>query len=171
MAYFETIKYIPYPVNGKYQVLKDITLNVRFKKEFIENINIYAEYDIEENETLDIIAEKLYQNPNLYWILMLFNQRYDYVRDFPLSNVTLSEYITKKYGEGNEYEHHILNGKYHYETPDGMVVDKSFPNAKKITNFEYEFKVNESKRRIKIVDPRLISQIETELEALMQDGN
>lgn len=73
--YFERIPFVPYPVDGQFRVLRDITLNIRFKKEIIENTNIYAEYDIENNETPEIIAEKLYGDPNLYWILMLFNQR------------------------------------------------------------------------------------------------
>lgn len=171
MAYFEKLKYIPYPINGDYRVVRDITLNIRFKKEFIENINVYAEYDIEENETPEIIAEKLYGNPNLYWLLMLFNQRYDYIRDFPLDSNTLSEFIEKKYGNGNAYEQHILNGKKHYETPEGIVVDGTHPRAETISNHEYEFAINEKKRRIKIIDPSLISQIERELETLFDNGN
>lgn len=164
--YFEKLPYIPYPINGDFRVVKDITLNIRFKKEFIENVNVYAEYDIEDNETPEIIAEKLYGDPNLYWMLMLFNQRYDYVNDFPLADMSLAEYIERKYGFGKEYEHHILNGKKHYETPEGVVVDVDYPRAKKITNYEYEFNLNESKRRIKIIDPRLIAQIETELQTI-----
>lgn len=168
MAYFEKLPYIPYPFGSEFRAVRDITLNIRFKKEFIENMNVYAEYDIEENETPEIISEKLYGDPNFYWVLMLFNQRYDYVNDFPLSSLTLSEFVSKKYGEGNEYEHHIINGKKHYETPEGNIVDFDFPRARKITNYEYEFNLNESKRRIKIVDPRLIAVIEAELETIYE---
>lgn len=162
--YFEKLPFVPYPINGTYRVLRDITLNIRFKKEIIENTNIYAEYDIEENETPEIIAEKLYGDPNLYWVIMLFNQRYDYVEDFPMTEWALTEYIQRKYGVGNEYEQHILRGQPHFETPEGWVVDGDHPRARRVTNHDYEFRLNESKRRIKIIDPSLISQIVTELE-------
>jgi hypothetical protein len=165
-TYFEKLPFVPYPINGEFRSVRDITLNIRFKKEFIENVNVYAEYDIENNETPEIIADKLYGDSNLYWILMLFNQRYDYVEDFPLQDWVLSEYITKKYGIGKEYDQHRINGKLHYESPDGFIVDSDHPQADTISNWEYEFKLNESKRRIKIVDPNIISQITTELETI-----
>lgn len=164
--YFERLPFLPYPVNGDYKVLRDITLNIRFKKEIIENTNIYAEYDIENNETPEIIAEKLYGDPQLYWILMLFNQRYNYVEDFPLPDWVLAEYIERKYGVGNENEQHVIFGQLHYETPEGYIVDADHPNARSITNYEYEFRLNESKRRIKIIDPSLIDQLITEVETI-----
>lgn len=168
--YFEKLPFIPYKFNGSFSVVRDITLNIRFKKEIIENTNIYAEYDIESNETPEIIADKLYDDANLYWILMLYNQRYDYVNDFPLQDWVFAEYLERKYGVGKEYDHHVLNGQYHYETPDGLVVDKDFPKAKKVTNCDYEFKLNESKRRIKIIDPYLVPSIVAELETIYEDG-
>jgi len=168
--YFERIPFVPYPIGGQYRVLRDITLNIRFKKEIIENTNVYAEYDIENNETPEIIAEKLYGDPNLYWILMLFNQRYDYVNDFPLHDWMLAEYIERKYGSGNEYKQHILNGQPHYETDDGLIVDADHPNAKPITNYDFEFRLNESKRRIKIVDPQLVPGMVEELETIFNEN-
>jgi hypothetical protein len=164
--YFEKIPLIPYPVLKGHRVLRDITLNIRFKREVIENTNIYAEYDIEDKETPEIIAEKLYKNPNLYWVIMLFNQRYDYVEDFPLSEWALTEYIKRKYGNGNEYNQHRIGGCLHFETPDGYIVDGDFPQATPITNYDYEFGLNESKRRIKIIDPSLIPDLQKEIETI-----
>lgn len=161
--YFEKLPFIPYPINGTYRVLRDITLNIRFRREVIENKDIYAEYDIEQNETPEIIAEKLYGDPNLYWIIMLFNQRYDYVEDFPLQDWVLDEYIQRKYGIGNENNQHILRGEPHFETPEGWVVDGDHPLASAITNYAYEFRLNESKRRINIIDPQLVPKLLTEL--------
>lgn len=168
--YFEKLPFTPYLFGKQYNSVRDITLNIRFKKEFIENTKVYAEYDIESNETPEIIADKLYKDSNLYWILMLYNQRYDYINDFPLQDWVLSEYIEKKYGFGNEYNQHILNGQLHYETPEGLVVDSDYPRAETISNWEYEFRLNESKRRIKIIDPYLVPSIVQELETIYQDG-
>lgn len=164
--YFEKLPFIPYRFDGQHRVVRDITLNIRFRKEFIENTNVYAEYDIESNETPEIIADKLYGDANLYWILMLFNQRYDYVNDFPLQDWVFSEFVQNKYGFGNEYKQHILNGQLHYETPEGLVVESDYPRAETISNWEYEFRVNESKRRIKIIDPALVPFIVQELETI-----
>jgi len=91
------------------QILTDITTNVRVRKEALENVTIYDEYDIQEGETAEIIAEKIYGNPELHWVIMLVNQRYDYLADFPLTNIELNQLCIDTYGEDNLYNVH------HYE--------------------------------------------------------
>lgn len=94
------------------QVLTDITLNVRIRKEVLENITIYDEYDIQDGETPEIIAEKVYGNPEYHWVIMLANQRYDYLKDFPMTAAELQEYVTNKYGVDHidNYHHYEKNG-------------------------------------------------------------
>lgn len=70
-------------------IVKDITRNVRFRKEVLENISVYDTYDIVDGETPEIIAEKIYGNPEYHWIIMLANQRFDYITDFPLAESQL----------------------------------------------------------------------------------
>lgn len=79
------------PYETKTSIVKDITRNVRFRKEVLENIAVYDEYDIVDGETPEIIAEKIYGNPEYHWIIMLANQRYDYLSDFPLAEPELVE--------------------------------------------------------------------------------
>lgn len=73
----------------KTSVVTDITRNIRFRKEILDNITVFDEYDIVDGETPEIIAEKIYGNPEYHWIIMLANQRYDYLTDFPLPELEL----------------------------------------------------------------------------------
>lgn len=98
------------------QILTDITTNVRIRKEVLENITLYDEYDIKEGETPEIIAEKVYGNPELHWIIMLVNQRYDYLKDFPMSSLELQQHMIEKYGADN------LETTHHYEL-NGMITE------------------------------------------------
>lgn len=134
------------------KIVKDITFNVRFKKEIIENVSLYDEYDIVDGETPEIIAEKIYGSPNYHWIIMIANQAYDYIQDFPKPINILEAYITQKYGAGNEYAIH------HYEK-NGFIVDSTTVGASTVSNYDYETRENERKRRIKIISPQLISEI------------
>lgn len=77
------------PYETKTSIVRDITRNVRFRKEVLENIAVYDEYDIVDGETPEIIAEKVYGNPEYHWIIMLANQRFDYLTDFPLEEPEL----------------------------------------------------------------------------------
>ncbi len=168
MSYFENFPTIAYPfvINGKTElrIVKDIALNVRFKTEILDNISLYDTYDIQDNETIEQIAEKLYGDPNLHWILMLCNQKYDFYNDYPMSDVQLESYVKQKYGEFASNDHHILFGELHYENENGQIVDgPGGPLDLPVTNYEYEFKINESKRRIRVISKTLIPQILNEI--------
>lgn len=120
------------------QILTDITTNVRVKKQVLENITIYDEYDIQEGETPEIIAEKFYGNPELHWIIMLMNQRYNYLDDFPMTTYELEQYCISTYGADK------LNNVHHYER-DGVIVEGigvlKLPNTP--SNLATELKVHD----------------------------
>ena len=65
-----------FKVNGKtqYTLVRDITTNVRVRKQILENITLYDEYDIRDGETPEIIAEKVYGSSQYHWVIMLANR-------------------------------------------------------------------------------------------------
>lgn len=119
--YFKEIPQMYYNFNlggvDQLTIVKDITHNVRFRKEILSNITLYDEYDIRDGETPEIIAERIYGNPNYHWIIMLLNERYDYITNFPLSYPELISHTEQKYGVGN------INGIHHYLDYQGNLVD------------------------------------------------
>jgi hypothetical protein len=62
-----------------------------------------------DGDTPEIISEKMYGTPNYHWILMLLNQRYDYINDFPLNGTDLSIMIDNKHGSSANLVHHFEN--------------------------------------------------------------
>ena len=132
--------------------LTDITRNIRFRRDILANVTVYDYYDIVDGETPEQIAEKIYGNPEYHWIIMLANDRYDYLADFPLTYVALEQYIIDKWGDQ-------INSIHHYEDPNGNTVSSDYPSAVPITNKVYEENQNETKRRIKVVSKDLISTI------------
>lgn len=152
-----------FDINGQETsiLLKDITKNVRLRKELLSNITIYDEYDIVDDETPEHIAEKFYKNPNYHWIIMLTNDRYDYISDFPMNAVKFERFVTDKYGSGNEYDIH------HYVNPEGYIVSSDVIGALSVSNYDYEVSVNESKRRIKIVPKQIIDKVLKDFNSLI----
>lgn len=134
-------------------LVKDITKNVRVRTAILSNVTLFDEYDIVDGETPEIIAEKIYGSSEYHWVVMLCNQRYDWIQDFPLSYYELDKYITQKYGAGNE------DATHHYINNDGYQVDSSNAEATSVSNRQYEEGKNEEKRRIKLVSPTLLFQI------------
>lgn len=156
MRYFSKFPQVIYDFKygntTKTSVVKDITWNVRFRKEIFSNITLYDEYDIQDGETPEIIAEKVYGNAEYHWIVMLSNNLYDYLTDFPLAEPDLSRVISDKY-PNNEY------GIHHYENPQGLICTSTCPGAVSVSNDQYERVQNEKKRRIRLIDPSLINTI------------
>lgn len=133
--------------------ITDITKNTRVRNEILANISLYDEYDIKEGETPEIIAEHVYGNANYHWIVMLANERYDYINDFPLSSSQLDTFITRKYGVGN------TNAPHHYVDANNNKVDSLQAGAASVSNYTYEDSINESKRRLKLISPSLITAL------------
>lgn len=148
-------------INGEreYRNVKDITRNVRFRRDVLANISVYDLYDIREGDTPEIIAEKIYGNAEYHWILMLANERFDYRADFPLDYLSLTAYIEDKYEEPD--------GVHHYEDANGIHVDSDAPGAVSVSNRQYEENVNESKRRLKIPSRDLVSKILKEYKEML----
>ena len=137
-------------------LISDIVTNVRIQSQLLSNLFYYDEYDIREGETPEILSEIFYGTPTLHWLIMLTNDRYDYLNDFPMNQTTLEQYISEKYT--NIYDIH------HYESSDGYVVMSDYVNpqgvadATPMTNYDYESAVNESKRRIKVIPPEYVGE-------------
>jgi len=141
-----------YGTTSKTSVVTDITRNIRFRKEVLSSITYYDEYDIVDGETPEIIAEMIYGNAEYHWIIMLANDRYDYLTDFPLPEQQLARHIEDVYGA-------TANNVKHYVNADGFIVNSNAPGAVPVSFAQYERNVNESKRRIKIIAPQLIDTI------------
>jgi phage antirepressor YoqD-like protein len=182
---FPKITYL-YNISGKDQLLvvRDITKNVRVKKALLSNITYYEDYDIIDGDTPERIAEKFYGDPELNWVVMLSNNKFSST-DFPLNSNQLEEYVISKYGENNRDAQHIIFGNLHFERTDGTIVEEytasisgigSFtleltPNVTAVTNFEYEFKLNEDKRRIILVHPKVIPTILANLQDIINSSD
>ena len=165
--YFNNLPNILYnfPVAGEERmfIIKDISVNVRFIKETLQNITLYDEYDISDGDTPEIIAHKVYGSTQYHWALMLANLRFDYANDWPMSYDRLEEFVRNKYGVDQMYV------TRHYENASGYVVNSDAPTAVPVSNMAYEERINESKRRIKLVSKQMIDQINQEFGKLLND--
>ncbi len=160
--YFKHLPRIIYPfTEDKGIEVTDITINARAKEKIVKGIALYDEYDIKDGETPEIISERVYGSPYYHWVIMLINERYDYINDLPLTWTELNQHITEKYGEGNEHDIH------HYEL-DGFQVNETEIGRTPVTNFQHEEVVNESKRRIKLLSRNNMIVMANELKGLMQ---
>lgn len=89
------------------QVISNLLIRVVFDTELKEKFSVYDEYDIIDGETPEILAFKIYGDPNLHWVIMMFNDIIDPRYDWVLSAENLRRYVEDKYTD--------INGIHHYE--------------------------------------------------------
>jgi hypothetical protein len=78
-------------------VVTDITTRFAFEKTFQNNSSVYYEYDVQDSDTPEIIANKMYGSSDKYWIILMLNQITDPQFDFPLDQRTIISFIDEKY--------------------------------------------------------------------------
>jgi hypothetical protein len=113
--YFDKIPKILYDIDGKqlttYQNVTNVFFRVRIIRNVLENISAYYEYLVKDDDTPEILAEKVYGDPEAHWIVLMANQIVDAQYDWPLNSDDFNKYIINKYGS-------IQNSKttiHHYE--------------------------------------------------------
>lgn len=162
--YFENFQKIVYgfTIQGKYVqfALTDITENVRFKKQILADTSLFHYYTIQDGETPERIAEKLYGDPQLHWVIMLANDRIDYLNDFPRTQQQLYNYATRKYGNN-------IYGVHHYVNAAGYIVSKEQVGAVSVSNIDYESQLNESKRQLRVISADYLQNILAQIKDLI----
>ena len=139
------------------QLVTDIFRRTEFITSAINNIAFYEMYTIMDGETPEIIADKFYGNPQYHWIILMANNIVDPLLEWPMSTLQLNKYVSSKYE--NPY------GVHHYEDEYNVTVDTSdYP----VSNYEYEDRINESKRNIKVIRKELVSEIANEFSKLIK---
>ena len=114
-TFLDNLPRVPYDIaKGKtsnYQAVTNITFRLKILKEVVDNISAYVNYTITDTDTPEILAEKIYGNPEAYWIILYANDIFDPQYDWPMNYRVFNNYIVDKYGS-------LANAKttiHHYE--------------------------------------------------------
>ena len=95
----------------------------------IDNVSLFYEYDIQEGDTPEIVASKYYDDPEMHWIILLFNDIYDPFYDWPMTYQQLQTYIIDKYGSiqsAKTTNHHYEKTIKTIDDPTGQVTTKTY---------------------------------------------
>lgn len=145
------------------RVLKDITVNLKIRRDFVDSVTLYDYYDLGDWETPDVVAGKYYNNPKWHYLVILANDKFDWRNDYPLTQNELEAYVRDVYVDPN--------GIHHYEDENGVVIQKPDDTTAlhviPVTNYEYEYKQNEAKRRIRLIRSDVAGSVVTALNALL----
>ena len=154
MSYFNNFSTLMYDPKGDgsaklaTNILKRVRIRANMKKEII----MLDKYDIKENETPEIVADRHHGSPYYHWVVMLLNNISDINHDWVKSTRQLQKYIQIKYTEAQLDEvHHYEIAQSSGDTTIKIQVPQGTSGATPITNYEYEVALNEEKRSIDLL--------------------
>ena len=175
MTYFDMFPNIYYSAkgDGKYTIMKDIMSRVKLVAGVKENILGFDYYDVQDGETPEMIAHKYYGDINLHWTILVANDIVDYYEDWPMSVQRFEEFVKEKYdnpGAIHHYEITQTSGDTTITIDVGMNTTE-YPSATAISNYQYEDKLQEKKRQIRLIGTQYINDFVKEFERKMQEAS
>ena len=175
--YFNTFPVIPYDSVGDYNfkevtnILRRVSLRAKVK----DNTLLFDTYDVKEGETPEMIADKLYGDPELHWAVLMVNDITDRYHQWPMNESQFNQYVADKYDEVYSGIHHYEVAQESGDTSIKIWVENdsdtnAYSGATAITNYEYEVSENDKKRQIRLLDPNYIGIFTSEFEKRIRES-
>jgi hypothetical protein len=182
MGYFRELPELDYQSflsdsnsSSNYLRVKNLFRRCKLRDDLQNVFTIFNKYEIVEGARPDTVAEELYGDAELDWVVLMTAGIINVRNEWPLSDRQIYNYSLELYGTQ-------LNDVHHYETrevkdangrlilPKGKVVDSTFriPNPDSyistispingISNYEYEVRKNDAKRSIFLLKESYLQQ-------------
>ena len=166
--YFENFPVITYKSKDVTNLLRRIAIRSKVKT----NTLFFDTYDVKEGETPEIIADKLYGDPQLHWVIMIVNNVVDRYHGWPMFGNQFLDYVNEKYSNPSATHHYeIVQSSGDTSVKINIGTDNTdYPTATAITNFEFEQTDQDNKRKIRLLDPRFTDDFVADFKELMKES-
>jgi len=185
--YFSHFPKVSYDISNNGDSLNVVNIMKRFVVDAILNrrLSVFYDYDIRDGDRPDTIAHKYYGDSKYDWVILLVNDIIDPMYDWPLEQNNFNNFIINKYGSIADAQSQV----HHYEkiiratstntfgthlSEIVVEVDAETYNAtpvserRSVSSYDFEEKLNESKRTIKILDKAHLSKVISEADGIFE---
>ena len=174
--YFSKFPLMVYDVknNKNYKLLPDILKRVKLRSGLSSSRFVFDKYNVKEGERPEDIAFKYYGDAEYHWVVLMVNNVTDRYYQWPMRQADFEEFLTDKYGAGNEdaTHHHELaqtSGKTTSSDDSHMLeVNSDTDGATTITNRQFEERVQNDIRQIRLLDNKYLDAFTEEFFALIK---
>jgi hypothetical protein len=168
-----------------YLTVKNFFRRVKLRDDLQSIFTVFDKYTIPDGARPDTVAEDLYGDSTLDWVVLIVAGILNVQTEWPLSDRDLYRFAENKYGLTNLYDakfhetYQVVDSFNRLILPAGLVVDSNFtiPNpdnktstitpTRSVSNYEYEVRENDKKRQIYILKNQYLDQFLSDSRALM----
>ena len=176
---------------GDYSLVKNLFKRAKLREDIYQDLAFFSKFDVLGDDRPDNVADIIYGDPTLDWVVLLSNNIVNVQSEWPLSQADFNRYITEKYGT----EEKLYSGIHHYESrevkaSDGTIIIPSGARvsvgqsvsffdeitdqqvirtdvAMPITNYMHEDRLNNEKRNIFLLKPIYLNILFDDIEEIM----
>ena len=166
--YFENFPGIYYKGKDVTNLLRRVGVRTKAKT----NMVMFETYDVKEGETPEMIADKLYGDSTLHWVVLMVNNIVDRYHEWPMAGNQFLDYVNEKYSNPSATHHYEIaqsSGKTTVKIDIGTD-NTDYPTATIITNYEYEEKEQDRRRKIRLLEPSFIDDFVAEFKDLINES-
>ena len=171
--YFSNFPLIVYDSvgNGNFKIVTNLMKRVAMRTKVRTNTLLFDTYDVKEGETPEILADKLYGDSTLHWIILYVNNITDRYHQWPMSSGQFNDFIADKYSNIDAVHHYEVSqtsGDTSVKIDIGTdTTGYSEADLTTITNREFEEERQDTIRQIRLLDPSFVPQFIEEFETLI----
>lgn len=170
--YFEKWPQTNFNYGAKQYSVMNFVHRWKFLTEVKNNISAYSTWTVKDSDTIYNVSERLYGSTHHFWLIMMMNDMIDPVFEWPMTETRLKMFVDSKYGASKRYTLHHYETEYSADInalPAGIIVDSDYPyNMKSISNFDYEAKLNDERREIKLMEPKYLQLVLLEKKSIVE---
>tara|TARA_Y100000996_G_scaffold299696_1_gene237492 strand:+ start:184 stop:717 length:534 start_codon:yes stop_codon:yes gene_type:complete len=160
--------------DGNFKIVTNLLKRVALRAKVRTNTLLYDTYDVKEGETPEMIADKLYDDPELHWVILFVNNITDRYHQWPMNFGQFNAFIADKYSNVDAVHHYEISqtsGDTSVKIDIGTdTTGYSEADLTTITNREFEEERQDTLRQIRLLDRSYIEQFVQEFETLMGES-
>ena len=162
--------------DGNEKLVTNLMKRVKIRSKVLDQSSLYDLYDIPEGETPEITSLKHFGSTYYHWVILMTNNITDRYYGWPLSIYEFEQYINDKYDNPDATHHYEIDqtsGSVKNQGPSDysykIEVNSDTPFAVSVSNREYEQRIQDQKRQIKLLNPAYLTILLQEFENLMAE--
>ena len=176
MKYFNQFPGIDYDLkgDGNRTIVTDIFRRVKARSKIVNNVSAFDKYDVQEGEKPEDVAYKMYGDSDYFWVITLVNNIVNRYYDWPLDEYVFQQYVKDKYDNADGIHHFERTQDSGPQTGDGpadysylLECNETDAGAQSVSNIEYESRLQDEKRQIKLLQPNYLNNFIDEFRRLI----
>lgn len=191
MRQFASHPIAEYEINGKTILITNFFIHFTLREILKNNSNFLMSYDLTADERPDVVAEKVYGDSDLAWLVMMVNDITDPTEEWVKNTTNFQNFLTSKYdniasdmyataytinGEGKVADYDAVSMLQNGKSPFGTTLSQKKSDETDITKYAditvayNEQMQNENRRTIKLIKKEFVENVLNEINTKIKNN-